>query len=111
MVRWGNWGGSYDSVSAGSRPVGGLPPGRRGACCGGRARRPAGGCRSRPLKRVTSRTLRHYDEIGVLPPARIGSNGHRHFEEADLPRPQQIYFLRELSLGLREIRRSWTARR
>ncbi|MFE3687689.1 MerR family transcriptional regulator [Streptomyces sp. NPDC059095] len=53
---------------------------------------------------VTSRTLRHYDEIGLLPPAWIGSNGHRHYEEGDLLRLQQILLMRELDLGLREIR-------
>ncbi|WP_280723445.1 MerR family transcriptional regulator [Kitasatospora sp. MAA4] len=52
---------------------------------------------------VTSRTLRHYDEIGLLPPAWIGGNGHRHYEEADLLRLQQILLMRELGLGLREI--------
>ncbi|MEV7959993.1 MerR family transcriptional regulator [Streptomyces sp. NPDC058316] len=52
---------------------------------------------------VTSRTLRHYDEIGLLPPARIGSNGHRYYEEAGLLRLQQILLMRELDLGLREI--------
>ncbi|MEV6790753.1 MerR family transcriptional regulator [Streptomyces sp. NPDC051320] len=53
---------------------------------------------------VTSRTLRHYDAIGLLPPARIGSNGHRYYEQADLLRLQQILLMRELDLGLREIR-------
>ncbi|MEV8567310.1 MerR family transcriptional regulator [Streptomyces sp. NPDC051322] len=53
---------------------------------------------------VTSRTLRHYDAIGLLPPARIGSNGHRYYEQADLLRLQQILLMRELALGLREIR-------
>ncbi|MGW1072282.1 MerR family transcriptional regulator [Streptomyces sp. NPDC002537] len=52
---------------------------------------------------VTSRTLRHYDEIGLLPPAWIGSNGHRYYEEAGLLRLQQILLMRELGLGLREI--------
>jgi DNA-binding transcriptional MerR regulator len=55
------------------------------------------------LSGVTSRTLRHYDEIGLLPPARIGSNGHRYYEETDLLRLQQILLMRELDLGLREI--------
>ncbi|MDT9692165.1 MerR family transcriptional regulator [Streptomyces sp. P9(2023)] len=53
---------------------------------------------------VTSRTLRHYDEIGLLPPAWIGRNGHRYYEEADLLRLQQILLMRELDLGLREVR-------
>jgi len=52
---------------------------------------------------VTSRTLRHYHEIGLLPPAWIASNGYRHYEEDDLLRLQQILVLRELGLGLTEI--------
>ena len=52
---------------------------------------------------VTSRTLRHYDEIGLLPAGWIASNGYRHYEEDDLLRLQQILVLRELGLGLAEI--------
>lgn len=54
---------------------------------------------------VTARTLRHYDEIGLLPPARIGTNGHRYYEELQLLRLQQILVLRALGLGLPEIGR------
>ncbi|SDK00708.1 DNA-binding transcriptional regulator, MerR family [Nonomuraea jiangxiensis] len=53
---------------------------------------------------VTSRTLRHYDEIGLLPPARVGANGYRYYEEDQLLRLQQILVLRELGLGLAEIK-------
>ncbi|MEO6502168.1 MAG: MerR family transcriptional regulator [Jatrophihabitantaceae bacterium] len=53
---------------------------------------------------VSSRTLRHYDEIGLLPPSHIGANGYRHYEQAELLRLQQILLLRELGLGLTEIR-------
>jgi DNA-binding transcriptional MerR regulator len=52
---------------------------------------------------VTSRTLRHYDEIGLLPPAWTGAGGYRYYEEDDLLRLQQILVLRELGLGLSEI--------
>ncbi|MFF5920239.1 MerR family transcriptional regulator [Streptomyces flavochromogenes] len=52
---------------------------------------------------VTARTLRHYDEIGLLPPAWIGTNGHRYYEETHLLRLQQILVLRALGLGLPEI--------
>ncbi len=52
---------------------------------------------------VTSRTLRHYDEIGLLVPAYIGGNGHRYYEQAGLLRLQRILLMRELGLGLREI--------
>lgn len=52
---------------------------------------------------VTSRTLRHYDEIGLLPPAWIGGNGYRYYEDEQLLRLQQILVLRELGVGLSEI--------
>ncbi|MCX4878160.1 MerR family transcriptional regulator [Streptomyces sp. NBC_00847] len=52
---------------------------------------------------VTSRTLRHYDEVGLLPPAWVGSNGYRYYEERELLRLQQILVMRELGLGLVEI--------
>ncbi|NBE56769.1 MerR family transcriptional regulator [Streptomyces boluensis] len=54
---------------------------------------------------VTARTLRHYDETGLLPPARIGANGHRYYEEHQLLLLQQILVLRELGVGLPEIGR------
>ncbi|MEU6980768.1 MerR family transcriptional regulator [Streptomyces sp. NPDC046371] len=54
---------------------------------------------------VTARTLRHYDEIGVLTPARIGANGHRYYEERQLLRLQQILVLRALGVALPEIGR------
>ncbi|MEU9464167.1 MULTISPECIES: MerR family transcriptional regulator [unclassified Streptomyces] len=54
---------------------------------------------------VTARTLRHYDEIGLLPPAGTGSNGHRCYGEGELLRLQQILVLRALGLGLPEIGR------
>lgn len=52
---------------------------------------------------VTSRTLRHYDEIGLLPPAGVSGNGYRYYEQGQLLRLQQILLLRELDLGLSEI--------
>ncbi|MFD8204997.1 MerR family transcriptional regulator [Streptomyces sp. NPDC059695] len=54
---------------------------------------------------VTARTLRHYDEIGLLPPARIGASGHRHYGEQQLLRLQQILVLRALDVALPEIGR------
>ncbi|KZE95284.1 HTH-type transcriptional activator TipA [Agromyces sp. NDB4Y10] len=52
------------------------------------------------LAGTTSRTLRHYDDIGLLEPARIGSNGYRYYDRAALVRLQRILLLRELGLGL-----------
>ncbi|MEU4314811.1 TipAS antibiotic-recognition domain-containing protein [Nocardia sp. NPDC024068] len=49
---------------------------------------------------TTSRTLRHYGEMGLLPPSRIGLNGYRYYDEAALVRLQRILLLRELGVGL-----------
>ncbi|HZU94103.1 MAG TPA: MerR family transcriptional regulator [Microbacterium sp.] len=55
------------------------------------------------LAGTTSRTLRHYDDIGLLPPSRIAHNGYRHYDEQALVRLQRILLLRELGLGLPQI--------
>jgi DNA-binding transcriptional MerR regulator len=55
------------------------------------------------LAGTTSRTLRHYDDIGLLPPSRIGHNGYRYYDEAALIRLQRVLLLRELGLGLPQI--------
>lgn len=52
------------------------------------------------MSKVTSRTLRHYDEIGLLPPAWVGANGYRYYERDQLLRLQQILVMRELGVGL-----------
>ena len=52
------------------------------------------------LAGTTSRTLRHYGDIGLLSPSRIGSNGYRYYNDAALRRLQRILLLRELGLGL-----------
>lgn len=36
---------------------------------------------------TTSRTLRHYDDIGLLTPSRIAHNGYRHYDQSALCRP------------------------
>jgi DNA-binding transcriptional MerR regulator len=55
------------------------------------------------LAGTTSRTLRHYDDIGLLPPTRIAPNGYRHYDAGALVRLQRILLLRELGLGLPQI--------
>jgi MerR family transcriptional regulator, thiopeptide resistance regulator len=56
------------------------------------------------LSGVSSRTLRHYDHTGLLPPARTGHGGLRFYERPQLERLQHILVLRELGLGLPDIR-------
>jgi DNA-binding transcriptional MerR regulator len=52
------------------------------------------------MSKVTSRTLRHYDAVGLLPPAWVADDGRRHYGREELLRLQQILLLRELGLGL-----------
>lgn len=55
------------------------------------------------LSGVTARTLRYYDEIGLLRPARVGANGYRYYEQEQLLRLQQVLLLRELGMDLAAI--------
>jgi DNA-binding transcriptional MerR regulator len=57
------------------------------------------------LTGTTSRTLRHYDAIGLLAPSRVGDNGYRWYDDDALVRLQRILLLRDLGLGLGEIGR------
>ncbi|KRE79439.1 MerR family transcriptional regulator [Arthrobacter sp. Soil763] len=52
------------------------------------------------LAGTTSRTLRHYDAVGLLKPSRIGENGYRYYDQTALLRLQRILLLRDLGLGL-----------
>ena len=52
---------------------------------------------------VTSRTLRHYEQVGILLPTGTGAGGVRLYDEDALVRLQRILVLRELGVGLREI--------
>lgn len=52
---------------------------------------------------VTSRTLRHYDHVGLLRPADTDASGQRWYGPKELVRLQRILVLRELGLSLAEI--------
>lgn len=53
---------------------------------------------------VSARTLRYYDEIGLLKPARTASSGYRIYGKEELDTLQQILFYRELGFPLEEIK-------
>lgn len=55
------------------------------------------------MSSVTSRTLRHYDEVSLLRPARTDASGRRYYGRAELLRLQRILLLRRLGLGLDDI--------
>ncbi len=52
------------------------------------------------LAGTTSRTLRHYDDVGLVKPSRIGGNGYRYYDADALVRLQRVLLLRELGLGI-----------
>lgn len=56
------------------------------------------------LAGVSPRTLRYYDEIELLKPARINSSGYRIYGQNEVDKLQQILFYRELGLRLENIR-------
>ncbi|MFY4777048.1 MerR family transcriptional regulator [Metabacillus sp. RGM 3146] len=55
------------------------------------------------LSGTTARTLRYYDEIGILKPARMSSSGYRIYGVEEVDRLQHILFYRELGLSLEQI--------
>ena len=52
---------------------------------------------------TTRRTLRHYQDVGLLVPSSTGHNGYRYYDAEALLRLQRILLLRQLGLGLPEI--------
>jgi DNA-binding transcriptional MerR regulator len=56
------------------------------------------------LAGVSTRTLHYYDEIDLLLPSSIESNGYRQYDTQAVIRLQQILFYKELGLSLKEIK-------
>lgn len=54
---------------------------------------------------VSIRTLRYYDEIGLLKPTELTSSGYRLYDNKALEKLQEIMFFRELDIPLIDIRR------
>ncbi|WP_278102096.1 MerR family transcriptional regulator [Microbacterium proteolyticum] len=55
---------------------------------------------------VTSRTLRHYESVGLLRPSRVAANGYRFYGETEIARLYRILALRSLDLPLPDIARA-----
>lgn len=55
------------------------------------------------LAGISTRTLRYYDEIGLLRPPRMNSSGYRYYGQAEVDKLQQIMFYRELGFKLHTI--------
>ena len=57
------------------------------------------------LSHVSIRTLRHYDKLGLLKPARVTEAGYRQYDDASLQRLHLILLFRELEFPLADIKR------
>lgn len=58
---------------------------------------------------VSTRTLRYYDQIGLLKPSRIDSSNYRIYGSKDVEKLQQIMFYRELGFELSQIKKMLNA--
>ncbi|WP_112263175.1 MerR family transcriptional regulator [Lentzea terrae] len=57
------------------------------------------------LGRVSVRMLRHYDAVGLLPPAHVDpSSGYRFYTATQLPRLNRLVALKDLGLTLDQVR-------
>ena len=57
------------------------------------------------LSGVSARTLRYYDEIGLLKPSRVTDTGYRYYAQPELALLQQILFYRERGFDLKTIQK------
>lgn len=56
------------------------------------------------MNRITTKTLRHYDKIGLLKPAYIDeANGYRYYTSEQLNKLHKIITLKQMGLNLQEI--------
>ena len=56
------------------------------------------------LSGVTTRTLRWYDQIGLLKPSRVAESGYRYYGGAEVDRLQDILYYRALRVELARIK-------
>ena len=56
------------------------------------------------MAKITTRTLRYYDEIGLLSPHHYTESGYRIYTEDEVDKLQHILFYRELDVPLETIR-------
>ena len=52
---------------------------------------------------IAAKTIRHYESIGLVPPAQRAGNGYRVYTDADIGILRFIYRARDLGFSLKEI--------
>src|SRR5699024_3062813 len=56
------------------------------------------------ISKTTVRTLRYYDEIGILKPANVSNGGHRYYDEDAITELHYILTLKEIGFDLEKIK-------
>lgn len=57
------------------------------------------------INRITTKTLRHYDEIGLLKPEYVDKfTGYRYYTTSQLPKVHEILALKQMGISLQDIR-------
>lgn len=59
---------------------------------------------------ATSRTLRHYDQLGILNPSRVTDNGYRYYNDSSALRMQKILLLKHMGMPLEDIKQTLSHR-
>ncbi len=54
---------------------------------------------------VTTRTIRYYDQKGLLKPSGVNENGYRLYSDKQMKQLKLIIFLKELGFSLRNIQK------
>lgn len=57
------------------------------------------------LAGISPRTLRYYDQIGLLKPKRQQNSNYRYYDSNDVDLLQQILFYKEMGVPLNEIKK------
>ncbi len=57
------------------------------------------------VSKVPTRTIRYYEEIGLIPEAVRGSNGYRHYEQKDVDRLDFLRRTRAFGFTIEECRK------
>jgi DNA-binding transcriptional MerR regulator len=57
------------------------------------------------ISRVSIRTLRYYDKIGLLKPTELSDAGYRLYDNKALERLREIMFFKELEIPLEDIKK------
>lgn len=59
---------------------------------------------------ISIRTLHYYDEINLVKPSYTAPSGYRYYDDDAVELLQQVIFLRELEIPVKQIKKYWAVR-